>query len=96
MILKLVLVNIFIVIVTAEKVRYDNYALYKVYPENKEHLKFLNDLYTSDGELDFWKPPSSVGEFVSLVSPPERRVELEHSLKKRSIHSDLMLKNIQQ
>ena len=96
MILKLILSSVLVAIVTAEKVRYDNYALYKVHPKNKEDLTFLNELMEENGDLDFWKAPSHVGEYVSVVSPPEMREEFEHSLKKRSIHSDLMLKNIQE
>lgn len=96
MILKLILFSVLIVIVSAEKVRYDNFALYKVHPEKEDDLKFLNDLMENNEELHFWKRPSRVGESVSVVSPPELRQEFEHSLKKRSIQSELMLKNIQE
>lgn len=83
-------------IAASEKVRYDNYALYKVHPKSEEHVTFLKDLQSVDEDLDFWKPASNVGEYVSVVSPPEKRVEFEHSLKKRSIFSELMLENIQE
>lgn len=96
MIFKLILFSVLAVIVTAEKVRYDNWALYKVHPENEEDLKYLNELMEKNEKLDFWKPPTQVGECVSVVSPPDLREEFEHSLKKRSIHSELMLKNIQE
>uniref|UniRef100_A0A2A4J0V2 Zinc carboxypeptidase A 1 n=1 Tax=Heliothis virescens TaxID=7102 RepID=A0A2A4J0V2_HELVI len=96
MILKLILFSVLALIVSAEKVRYDNYALYKVNPENEEQLKFLKDLFEKNEEYNFWKAPSHVGEYVSLVSPPELKEELEHSLKKRSIYSELKLNNIQE
>ncbi|XP_049704874.2 zinc carboxypeptidase-like [Helicoverpa armigera] len=96
MILKLILFSVLAIIVSAEKVRYDNYALYKVNPETEEQLKFLKDLYEKNEEYDFWKAPSHVGEYVSLVSPPELKEELEHSLKKRSIYSEITLNNLQE
>ncbi|XP_022817903.1 zinc carboxypeptidase A 1-like [Spodoptera litura] len=96
MYLKLILFSVLLVIVGAEKVRYDNYGLYKVHPENEEHLKFLKDLYTNDEGYDFWTPPRLVGEFVNIVSPPELKEELEHSLKKRSIRAELKVENIQE
>lgn len=96
MVPKLILFSVLLVFVTAEKVRYDNFALYKVHPENEEDLKFLNELKEKNAKLDFWKPPTQVGETVSVVSPPELKEEFEHSLEKRSIRSELMLKNIQE
>ncbi|CAD0204037.1 unnamed protein product [Chrysodeixis includens] len=96
MILKLILINVLVVLVVAEKVRYDNYALYKVHPDTEEKLKFLNELYEKNNRLDFWKPPSQVNEPVSVVSPPELKEEFEHSLKKRSIRSEITLKNLQE
>lgn len=96
MILKLILINVLVVLVVAEKVRYDNYALYKVHPDTEEKLKFLNELYEKNDRLDFWKPPTQVNEAVSVVSPPELKAEFEHALDKRSIRSEITLKNIQE
>lgn len=81
--------------VLSEQFRYDNYALYKVYPQNEDDVEFLKDLYEDTKVLDFWTAPARVGDFVSVVAPPEVREDFEHSLKKRSIHSDVMLENIQ-
>lgn len=82
--------------ILSDKVRYDNYTLYKVQPEREEHVAFLKDLFEADDGLDFWKPPSVVGEYVSVVAPPEMRAEFELALNKRSISSELMLENIQE
>lgn len=94
MLLRLLLLGI-LSVVLSEKVRYNNYALYKVHPQSEEDVVFLKALET-DEDLNFWKPASSTGEYVSVVSPPEKREEFEHSLKKRSIHSEVMLENIQE
>ncbi|KAI8424819.1 hypothetical protein MSG28_006748 [Choristoneura fumiferana] len=79
-----------------DKVRYDDFALYKIVPESEFHVQFLKDLQHNDKELDFWNSPTRPGEYVSVVAPPERKNDLEHTLKKRSIYSELMLENIQE
>ncbi|KAL0819455.1 hypothetical protein ABMA28_007560 [Loxostege sticticalis] len=94
MLLKLLILSI-VTLISAEKVRYDNYALYKVEPKTEDHLKFLKEL-EHEGKLDFWKPVDHVGDYASVVAPPEMRKEFERSLKKRSIHSEMMLENIQE
>lgn len=90
------LLILYVLSVASEKVRYDNYALYKLHPESEEHVTFLKDLANSDEALDFWKPAGNVGEFVSVVTPPEKRGDFEHGMEKRSIYSELMLENIQE
>lgn len=96
MLVKVFLVCALAVLVEAEKVRYDDFALYKVVPENEDQVLFLKKMHESDIGYQFWKPPSAVNEFVSVVSPPELRNDLEHSLKKRSIQSEVMLEKIQE
>lgn len=94
--LKIVLVFCFYALVSSEPLRYDNYTLYKVFPENDQHVGFLKDLYEKIDGLSFWTAPSRPGEYVSVVAPPEMKEDFEHSLKKRSIHSDVILQNIQE
>lgn len=95
MLLKLLLFTV-ISVIAAENVKYDNYALYKVHPENEDDVTFLKDLQKADNALDFWLAPGKPGQYVSVVSPPEKREEFEHVLNKRSIFSELMLENIQE
>ncbi|XP_022118180.2 zinc carboxypeptidase [Pieris rapae] len=95
MLLKLILFAV-LPFVLAEKARYDNYALYKVYPSTEDHVDFLRDLYKESDGLDFWIPPVRKEEYVSVVASPERRMGFEHSLKKRSVNYEVMLQDIQQ
>lgn len=95
MLLKLLLFS-FCAVVYTEKVRYDDFALYKIVPENEFHVQFLKDLQHNDQELDFWNSPTRPGEYVSVVAPPEKKNDLHHSLKERSIYSELILENIQE
>ncbi|CAH0400616.1 unnamed protein product [Chilo suppressalis] len=90
------LLNSVIAFASTQQVRYDDYALYKVHPQNEEHIKFLNKLEQDNIGYDFWKTVKRVGDYASIVAPPELRNEFEHTLAKRNIRSDLMLANIQE
>ncbi|XP_063831079.1 zinc carboxypeptidase-like [Ostrinia nubilalis] len=94
MLLKFLILSI-VVIVSSEKVRYDNYALYKVEPKNEDQVKFLKELEKNE-DLDFWKSVNQAGDYASIAAPPEMRKKFEHSLKKRSIYSEMVLDNIQE
>ncbi|XP_045776307.1 uncharacterized protein LOC123874827 [Maniola jurtina] len=83
-------------IVLAEKVRYDDYSLYKIHPDNEGHLNFLSELQKENDGVHFWKTPFQVGDYASVVASPEKKEYLEHSLRKRSINYELMMENIQQ
>ncbi|XP_030028973.2 zinc carboxypeptidase [Manduca sexta] len=96
MLLKFLFLTVLTALVFGEKVRYDNYTLFKVHPESEEHVLFLNDLYELNNGLDFWVPPSEVGNYVSVVVPPEMKKDFKHSLRKRSIYSQLMMDNLQE
>lgn len=96
MLIIIFLVSSFSALVLSEPFRYDNYTLYKVYPQNEDHVQFLKDLYEETEDLDFWTAPSRAGDYVSVVAPPDMREDFEHSLTKRSIHSEVMLENIQE
>ncbi|XP_049878181.1 zinc carboxypeptidase-like [Pectinophora gossypiella] len=96
MLMKLILFSVLSAIVATEKVRYDNFSLYKLHPANEEQLEFLKDLHENGEGLDFWYPPTRVGDYVSVVSPPDMKEEFENSLKNRDIHPEVMLENIQE
>lgn len=96
MYLKFLILSAILVSVYGEKVRYDNYALYKVHPQSNDQVKFLNELESKNDGLDFWKSVTRVGDYASVVAPPELREKFEHLLKKRSISSELMQNNIQE
>ncbi|CAG9789472.1 unnamed protein product [Diatraea saccharalis] len=95
MLIKSILINIVVAIVSTQELRYDNYALYKVHPRNERDIEYLNKVEKENQGLDFWKTVRRVGDYASVVAPPELRHKFEHLMSKRSIRSDLMLTNIQ-
>ncbi|XP_050664217.1 zinc carboxypeptidase-like [Leptidea sinapis] len=94
--LKSILFSALFAVVSSEKLRYDNFCLYKVLPDSDEHVKYLNSLYEESDGLEFWIAPRDAGDYVSVVATPERRDEFERSLQKRSINYKVMLQNIQE
>lgn len=96
MIVKILLISILAVLVFGDPEKYDNYALYKVHAENDDHVKFLHHLEGDKHYLRFWKNPSQVDDYASVMVPPENLEEFEHILRKRSIRSELVLENIQE
>ncbi|CAG5004958.1 unnamed protein product [Parnassius apollo] len=84
------------ILVSSEKVRYDNFTLYNVQPATERHLQFIKSLHKNWEILDFWSIPSTIMDHVSVVSPPQSRKEFEQELAKRGINYDIVLENIQQ
>lgn len=95
MLTKILLLSL-LAIVSAEKVRYDNYAVYKVTPQNEEGFKYLKGLYRTPGDLTFWAAPSRVGEHVSVLTPPEKRTDFEESLTTKNVEFEVTTENIQE
>lgn len=94
------LIGVFLVIIATvlaeETVTYDNHSLFKIVPNNEEHLKVLKDLYNEAKGYDFWRIPSKVNEFVSVVAPPELRKDLEGYLEKHGLSGEAVLEDLQE
>ncbi|KAM3960495.1 zinc carboxypeptidase [Aphomia sociella] len=78
-----------------QKIRYDDYALYKILP-NESQIKILQDLQDNDARYDFWSEPGPNVDYVSVLSSPENKLELENFLKKNGIDFDIPISNIQE
>ncbi|CAH0728590.1 unnamed protein product, partial [Brenthis ino] len=94
MLLKIFFLNI-LCAVCAEIVSYDNFSLYRIYAKSERDLKFLNGLEESS-DLHLWKSANKIGDYVSIIASPTKKVQLEESFKNRNINYDIMLKNVQE
>lgn len=96
--LKLLLLSLLLILpnVLSEKVRYDNYTLYKVLPKNSEQIKFLQDLQNNDSRFDFWTDPVASAEYVNILSSPEYKSEFENTLKSKNVDFTISSENIQE
>ncbi|XP_030028982.2 zinc carboxypeptidase [Manduca sexta] len=96
MIPKLILSLLLISFASCEKFRFDNYTLYKILPKNLNEVKVLKNLYDSDARFDFWKHPAPNAEYVTVVSAPKDKGELEGLLNRNGISFEIAMQNIQE
>ncbi|XP_075982738.1 zinc carboxypeptidase-like [Anticarsia gemmatalis] len=95
MLVKSLSILFFIISVSSEKFRFDNYTLYKVIPKNVEEIQVLQNLQNSVPEFDFWDDVTPVSEYVNVLSKPELKGDLESFLSGAGIDFVVTLENIQ-
>lgn len=66
-----------------EKVRYDNYKVYRFIPQNEEERQVLLELQNSNLGVMFWKGVRGLGQPVDVMIPPHLQGDLVSSLSKR-------------
>ncbi|KAJ8927938.1 hypothetical protein NQ314_019569 [Rhamnusium bicolor] len=80
----------------SEKVRYDNYKLYRLTPKNAQALQALKDLEETEySEYNFWNSVRTIGVPVDVMAPPSRVDELENMVKSLDMDSKLLMENVQ-
>ncbi|KAJ8919789.1 hypothetical protein NQ315_006318 [Exocentrus adspersus] len=83
----------------AEKVRFDNYTLYRLTPNNEESLSFLQELEEATdapSEYNFWSSPVKVGAEVDIMVPPHRSRFFEAAAKSRQMDFQVVMDNVQE
>lgn len=94
---KFILSSLFLIsIASCDKFRFDNYTLYKILPENSGQIKILQDVRDNDLRYDFWSEPSASLGYVSVMSSPQDRKDLEDLLNRNQIKFDVKINNIQE
>lgn len=94
-----ILILMFTLLVTsvpAEKFRFDNYTLYKLYPHNDVQMKLLQDVQDKDLRFDFWTDPVPSSEFVVVLSSPENKKDFENLLNINDVKFEITMSNIQE
>lgn len=82
--------------VTSEKVRFDNYSLYKVLPKNENDIILLQDLAFNHIEYDFWTEPVPSAEYINIMASPPQKTALEAFLNFYDIDYNVSMKNVQE
>ncbi|XP_047994290.1 zinc carboxypeptidase-like [Leguminivora glycinivorella] len=96
--MKLLKVSIFffsVILVKCEKFRFDNYTVFKIFPESETQMKLLEDLQ-NDVRLDFWTDPVPSAEFVLVMSSPGDKNELVSFLETNKMKSEITMSNVQE
>lgn len=92
----LILFAVLTCLVSSDKVRFDNYTLYRVIPKGSYEIKLLHDLKNSDIKYDFWNEATPVVEYVNIMTSPDTNSSLEGFLKTHGIHYKVTIHNIQE
>ena len=80
----------------SEKFRYENYALYKVLPENEQQIKFLQNVQDLDSRFDFWNELGPLVNYALIASSPQNKDDLESILEEKKIKYEIKMNNIQE
>lgn len=84
-----------VVVISAEKLRFDHHKVYKLEVKNEEQLKVLRELEeTPNGDYKFWDSPR-VGHFVDVVVPPQKLYEFGGVMRNFNIIHELKIENLQ-
>ncbi|CAD7086389.1 unnamed protein product [Hermetia illucens] len=81
--------------ISATRVRYDNYNVYKVLPKEAAHLQLLSRLEAHSDSLKFLTPIIAVGRTVNILVAPHKQPEFLDILKDNNISYELAVKNFQ-
>lgn len=81
----------------AEKVRFDNYTVYRLIPPHNEAVQFFKDLEESAHVhgYNFWSSPTSAGNAVDLMVPPHLKQYIENVTNNFGIDSKVLIHNVQ-
>lgn len=95
--MKLILffVLFYVAVGNSEKFRFDNYTVYKIYPDNVAHVKLLEELQ-NDVRFDFWTDPVPSAEFVQVMTSPADKTDLLSFIDKNKLRSEITMDNVQE
>lgn len=82
----------------AEKIRFDNYKVYRLIPNDEETLHVLKQWEDRDGlsDYNFWSPVTKIGGEVDIMVPPHRVDEIEHMAMARGMNASVLIENVQE
>lgn len=78
-----------------EKVRFDNYKVYRATPTNKQQLQLLKDLESS-GAYSFWSEVGRVNNPVDIMVPPHLQADFREIAALSGIPTELFMQNVQE
>ncbi|XP_066250092.1 zinc carboxypeptidase-like [Euwallacea similis] len=96
------LVSLFLALLfymTAAKLSYRNYKVYKITPNNEAALKELQEWDTEAMEFSkyqFWRGATKVGSEATLMAAPEMQIYFERSLAIMNVDVSIMMEDVQQ
>lgn len=80
--------------VFAEKTRFDNFKVYRIYPQTDEALQILKDLQ-QNATFDFWQEATITEAAVDLMVSPIVEPELLSILSSQYFNYNILINNVQ-
>ncbi|XP_076758952.1 zinc carboxypeptidase-like [Xylocopa sonorina] len=84
-----------VALATAEKVKYDNYKVFRVTPQNDEQLEIVNSLGQTSDSYSFWKEVSAVQKYADVMVAPHKIAEFEELMKQHNIPHETYVEDVQ-
>jgi murein tripeptide amidase MpaA len=84
-----------VALAVADKVKYDNYKVYRITPRNEEERSLLLDLQENNPGVQFWKGVRKVGLPVDIMIPPHLQPDIVSGLQTRSFNMYEMINDVQ-
>ncbi|XP_046995628.1 zinc carboxypeptidase-like isoform X1 [Schistocerca americana] len=78
-----------------EKLRYDDYRVYRVLPANVDQLQFLNGLARYHSDIRFWKEARAVNMPADIMVSPKMQPTFLEWLQAHSITASVFIENVQ-
>lgn len=82
-----------IAILNAQKFRYDNYQLIRVFPTTQQHVKLIEQLESNDNKFDIWS--SIRGESFDILVSPDSLTKYSTLFRSNNINYSILENNIQ-
>lgn len=92
----LVLVAAVLVLAAGEKVRYDDYTVYRVLPADESQLAFLRGLRKYHGDIRFWKDARAVNAAADVMVSPKMKSRFTDWLEENSVEASVLIDNVQE
>lgn len=92
----LVVLLTFLVVSEAEKLRFDNYTVYRVTPKTQDGLNVLRNWeHTGHQEFNFWSSLNTADSPVDIMVSPLIRNTFEEVVQSKGMVSEILIKNVQ-
>lgn len=85
----------FVVVVLADKARFDNYRVYSVIVENDEQLNVLRELEIDRNGILFLEPLTRIGQIADLIAPPHKFADISELFNAYEIKNRIKTENVQ-
>ena len=84
-----------VALATAEKVRYDNYKVFRVVPQTEEQVEVIRNLEEVSDAFSFWKEPNAVQRPADVMVAPHRIPDFHETMKMFNIPYDVYVSDVQ-